>query len=85
MKMIEMKKFLIILLAIICILIALGAYLNSNNHHTDIISENGNITVNDSITDIANPDEDGTIWLEENGTLKEAKVTESTGNGSASI
>ncbi len=84
MKMIEMKKLLIILLAIICILIALGAYLNSNNHYTDIISENENITVNDSIADIANPDEEGTVWLEENGTLKESKVTESTGNGSAS-
>lgn len=84
MKMIEMKKILIIVLAIICISIALGAYLNSNNHHTDIISENRNITVNDSIADITNPDEKGTVWLEENGTLKEAKVTESTGNGSAS-
>ena len=82
--MIEMKKLLIIFLAIICVLIALGAYLNSNNHYTDMISENGNITVNDSITDIANPDEKGTVWLEENGTLKEAKVTESTGNSSAS-
>ncbi len=78
------KKLLAILLAIICILIALGTYLNSSsNNDTNIISGD-NITVNDSITDIANPDENGTVWLEENGTLKEAKVTESTGNGSAS-
>lgn len=79
------KILLIILLAIICIAIALGAYLNSNHSNdTDIVSENGNITVNDSITDITNPDDNGTVWLEENGTLKETEVTESTGNGSAS-
>jgi septal ring-binding cell division protein DamX len=84
MKMIEMKKLLIILLAIICILIALGAYLNSNSSTDTNISSEDNITVNDSIADIANPDENGTVWLEENGTLTEAKVTESTGNGSAS-
>ncbi len=84
MKMIEMKKLLIILLAIICILIALGAYLNSNSPNDTNIPPEDTITVNDSITDIANPDENGTVWLEENGTLTEAKVTESTGNGSAS-
>ena len=85
MKMSKNKKILIALLAIICISIALGAYLNSNNTiDTDMFSEKGNITVNDSITDIANPNENGTVWLEDNGTLKETKVTESTGNGSAS-
>lgn len=84
MKMENDKKLLILLLAIICIALAIGAYLNSNNTgDTDMLSE-GNITVNDSITDIANPDENGTVWLEDNGTLKETKVTESTGNGSAS-
>ena len=58
--------------------------MNSNSpNDTNIISED-NITVNDSITDIANPNENGTVWLEDNGTLKETKVTESTGNGSAS-
>ena len=63
----------------------IGVILNSNNTiDTDMFSEKGNITVNDSITDIANPNENGTVWLEENCTLKETKVTESTGNGSAS-
>ena len=85
MKMSKNKKILITLLAIICISIAIGVILNSNNTiDTDMFSEKGNITVNDSITDIANPNENGTVWLEENGTLKETKVTESTGNGSAS-
>ena len=85
MKMSKNKKILITLLAIICISIAIGVILNSyNTIDTDMFSEKGNITVNDSITDIANPNENGTVWLEENGTLKETKVTESTGNGSAS-
>ena len=85
MKMIEKKKLLIFLLAIICILIALGAYMTANNHDIITISDNGNnITVNDSISDIANSNENGTIWLEENGTLKEVNVTESSGYGSVS-
>ena len=67
------------ILAIICILIALGAYFNSNSPNETNINSQDNITVNDSITDIANPDENGTVWLEENGTLTESKVTESTG------
>ena len=78
------KIFLIMILAIICILIALGVYLNSNSTNETDMNLQDNITVNDSIADIANPDENGTVWLEENGTLTESKVTESTGNGSAS-
>ena len=72
------------ILAIICILIALGVYLNSNSTNETDMNLQDNITINDSIADIANPDENGTVWLEENGTLTESKVTESTGNGSAS-
>lgn len=78
------KIFLIMILAIICILIALGVYLNSNSTNETDMNLQDNITINDSIADIANPDENGTVWLEENGTLTESKVTESTGNGSAS-
>lgn len=80
-----MKKLLIILLAIICIIIALGAYMSANNQDIITTSDNGNdITVNDSLENIANSGDNGTIWLEENGTLKEVNVTESSGNGSAS-
>ena len=58
--------------------------MNSNSTNETDMNLQDNITINDSIADIANPDENGTVWLEENGTLTESKVTESTGNGSAS-
>ncbi|AMK15379.1 hypothetical protein [Methanobrevibacter olleyae] len=82
------KKLLIIFLVIICISIALGVYINTDNPSTNsTVSNDGtnDIVINDSISHIINnSDENGTIWVEYNGTLKEVKVGESSGNVSAS-
>ena len=76
------KKLLIIFLALICILIVIGVYIYSNE--SLIEDMNDEITINDSMPDMTNSEDNGTIWLEENGTLKEVNVTETSASGSAS-